>query len=69
MVVTKPAIGSLVRTYASLMAELDYRDRGPMVGTVFPDVRLPDQRGEMVDLHARRAGRRALVVLHRSAVW
>ena len=51
------------------MADLDYRDRGPKVGDAFPDVRLPDQSGEIVDLHARRNGRRALVVLYRSAVW
>ena len=51
------------------MAGLDYRDRGPMVGAAFPDVRLPDQHGEIIDLHARRTGRRALVVLYRSAVW
>ncbi len=51
------------------MAEGDYRDRGPKVGEAFPDVRLPDQSGAMVDLHTRRRGRRAVVVLHRSAVW
>jgi len=56
-------------TYASRMPGLDYSDRGPAVGTPFPDVRLPDQHGDVVDLHARRAGRRALVVLYRSAVW
>jgi len=51
------------------MPGLDYSDRGPAVGTPFPDVRLPDQHGDVVDLHASRAGRRALVVLYRSAVW
>jgi len=51
------------------MADLDYRDRGPKVGEAFPDVRLPDQTGEIVDLHARRDGKRAVVVVHRSAVW
>jgi len=56
-------------TYASVMADLDYLERGPAVGTRFPDVRLPDQQGDVVDLHVRRAGRRALVVLYRSAVW
>ena len=46
------------------------RDRiGPAVGDRFPDVRLPDQRGEVVDLHAARGNRRALVVFHRSAAW
>jgi len=51
------------------VADLDYRDRGPKVGEAFPDVRLPDQSGAVVDLHSRRGRRRALVVLHRSAVW
>jgi hypothetical protein len=30
---------------------------------------LPDQHGQRVDLHQARKGRRALVVLHRSAAW
>ena len=51
------------------MAGLDYHDRGPTIGDAFPDVRLPDQRGQSTDLHAARRGRRALVVLYRSAVW
>lgn len=42
---------------------------GPPVGDLFPDVLLADQRGEMVDLHARRGTRRALVVFYRSARW
>jgi peroxiredoxin len=42
---------------------------GPPIGERFPDVRLPDQTGAEVDLHQRRAGRRALVVFIRSAVW
>jgi hypothetical protein len=35
----------------------------------FPDVRLLDQHGRLVDLDAARAGRPALVVLFRSARW
>lgn len=42
---------------------------GPLVGSVIPDIVLPDQNGRVVDLHADRAGRRALVLFHRSADW
>ena len=42
---------------------------GPAVGERFPDVVLPDQHGQRVDLHARRGGRRALVLFYRSASW
>ena len=42
---------------------------GPREGQRFPDVRLPDQTGALVDLHERRAGRSALVVFYRSAEW
>ncbi|HEX9015722.1 MAG TPA: hypothetical protein VF960_06920 [Chloroflexota bacterium] len=48
---------------------LDFSRIGPEVGTRFPDVVLPDQNGRMVDLHAARAGRRALVFFQRSASW
>jgi peroxiredoxin len=48
---------------------LDFERIGPAVGTPFPDVRLPDQTGQLVDLHRERAGRRALVVFYRSARW
>ncbi|MBI2324145.1 MAG: hypothetical protein HYU87_04185 [Chloroflexi bacterium] len=48
---------------------LDFDRIGPRVGERFPDVVLPDQHGKPVDLHAARAGRRALVVFHRSASW
>ena len=47
----------------------DFTNIGPTVGARFPDVRLPDQHGRMVDLHAARAGRRALIVFYRSARW
>ncbi|MGH2492812.1 MAG: hypothetical protein ACRDF9_15050 [Candidatus Limnocylindria bacterium] len=49
--------------------EVDYGGRGPAVGEMFPDVRLPDQRGQSIDLHRHRAGRRAVVAFNRSAVW
>jgi peroxiredoxin len=48
---------------------VDFARIGQPVGARFPDVRLPDQHGRTVDLHEARAGRRALVVFHRSAKW
>jgi hypothetical protein len=42
---------------------------GPALGERLPDFRLPNQRGEWVDFHADRAGRKAAVVFQRSAVW
>jgi hypothetical protein len=48
---------------------LDFTNIGPRLGARFPDVLLPDQTGSVVDLHAERAGRRALVVVYRSARW
>jgi hypothetical protein len=47
----------------------DYRDRGPRVGDAFPNIRLRDQSGHIVDLHERRSGRRAVVAFNRSVVW
>jgi hypothetical protein len=46
---------------------VDVDNIGPRIGELFPDIQLPDQTGRIVDLHAERAGRRALVVFHRSA--
>ncbi len=51
------------------LPEVDFDDVGPAVGQRFPDVELIDQHGSLVDLHGHRAGRRALVVFHRSADW
>ena len=48
---------------------VDFTRVGPAVGTPFPDVQLPDQHGQVVDLHRARAGKKALVVFHRSAKW
>lgn len=42
---------------------------GPALDDRFPDLVLPDQRGQSVDLHAVRAGRKALVLFYRSASW
>ena len=48
---------------------IDFTTIGPAVGERFPDVILPDQHGQRVNLHQTRHGRRALVVFHRSAGW
>jgi peroxiredoxin len=47
----------------------NFRAIGPPVGQRFPDVVLPDQHGNPVDLHAVRGNRRALIVFYRSARW
>jgi peroxiredoxin len=46
---------------------VDVANIGPRIGELFPDVRLPDQSGRIVDLHAERARRRALVIFYRDA--
>lgn len=48
---------------------VDFQRGGPRVGERFPDVALPDQHGQTIDLHQRRAGRPALVYFQRSAKW
>ena len=48
---------------------IDFTHIGPAVGEQFPDVSLPDQHGQTIDLHQARAGRRAVVLFHRSASW
>ncbi len=48
---------------------LDFTRIGPAVGSRFSDIRLPDQTGHVVDLHAARGSRPALVVVYRSAKW
>ena len=47
----------------------DFSKIGPNEGERLPDVVLPDQTGRSVDLHAARAGRKAIVVFYRSAEW
>jgi peroxiredoxin len=51
------------------LPDIDFAHVGPSVGGRFPDVRLPDQSGEVVDLHDFRDGHRLLFVVHRSADW
>lgn len=51
------------------LPHLDVARLGPRVGSVFPDVALLNQHGELVDLHHRRGRSAALVVLFRSTDW
>jgi len=53
----------------SSLPVLDFSAIGPRIGERFPDLRLPDQTGRVMDLHTDRAGRRALIVVYRSARW
>jgi peroxiredoxin len=48
---------------------IDFTTIGPAVGQPFPALALPDQHGQLIDLHRARAGRRALVLFYRSADW
>jgi peroxiredoxin len=52
-----------------LLPPRDFTKIGPHEGERFPEIRLPDQRGAVVDLHAARAARKAIVVFYRSADW
>ena len=54
---------------AAGLPELDFSSIGPSVGSVFPDVELADQTGQSVNLREHQAGRKGLVVFHRSAHW
>ena len=49
--------------------EIDFANLGPAVGELFPGIRLRDQQGRVVDLHADRGGREAVLLFHRSARW
>lgn len=42
---------------------------GPGIGSRLPDIVAPNQHGEIVDVHADRGERAAVVVFYRSAVW
>jgi peroxiredoxin len=58
-----------VTTQQPRLPLIDFTSVGPPVGERFRDVVLPDQHGRVVDLHAARAGRRAMLVFYRSADW
>lgn len=49
--------------------QVDFDRVGPPVGTRLPDVVLPNQHGDIVDVHAAGAGRSTLLVVVRSADW
>lgn len=42
---------------------------GPDIGGQLPDITLPDQSGNPVNIEAARGEGRALVVFHRSVRW
>lgn len=42
---------------------------GPAIGAPFPDFTLADQHGVSVNFSAARNGARAMIVVHRSALW
>jgi hypothetical protein len=48
---------------------VDFESVGPPAGDRLPEIVLPNQKGETVDLHEVREGRRALLVVFRSADW
>jgi peroxiredoxin len=54
---------------SNVLPPVDFTNIGPREGERFPDVRLPNQHGEPIDLHRARGSRRALVVFYRSASW
>src|SRR5262245_471519 len=54
---------------ASMSDVIDFTQIGPAVGERFSDVALPDQHGNIIDLHRTCSGRRAVVLFHRSAGW
>lgn len=56
-------------TEAARMPQIDFAEVGPRVGERFPDIVLPDQSGQLIDLHRVRGSGRALVVFYRSASW
>jgi hypothetical protein len=61
--------GSRFMTTPARFPAPDFSTIGPPAGERFPDVVLPDQHGRLIDLHAERGSRRALIVFHRSARW
>lgn len=51
------------------LRNVNFDEIGPQVGERFPDVWLQDQEGNVIDLHDDRAGRKAVIDVHRSADW
>ena len=42
---------------------------GPAIGETLPDIRLPNQNGETINVSELRGAKGAVVVFHRSAYW
>ena len=42
---------------------------GPEPGQLLPDFELPDASGKTISFHHHRAGKKAVLVFYRSAVW
>ena len=42
---------------------------GPDIGAVLPEIQLPNQHGNIVDVARNRGANGAIVVFHRSAHW
>ena len=63
-----PSVAAQIHPAKRIPASAEFPS-GPAIGERLPDFVLPNQRGEKVDFHADRAGRRAAVVFQRSAVW
>lgn len=53
----------------SAYPRVDFDTVGPKLGERLPDVILPDQHGQTVDLHKARGNRRAILLFNRSAGW
>ena len=51
------------------MPSNDVFSKGPETGKKLPDFTLPDQHGKAVTFSEARAGKKALVMFHRSAQW
>jgi hypothetical protein len=54
---------------SSMPEPVDFEKLGPEVGERFPEVRLEDQSGQVLDLHQDRGERAAVVVYYRSVRW
>ena len=50
-------------------SDSDQFPTGPDIGERLPDITLPDQHGNPVNIEAARGERRALVMFHRSVRW
>lgn len=63
------AVGPMKPGSGARSNPLGWFPTGPEVGERLPTIAAPDQTGQLVDIETDRGGRRAAVVIHRSAVW